>query len=57
MISTNDLYGGSYRQMMKIHAPVGIKTQFVGMDKPKNIEKKINKDTKMIWVESPNLQS
>jgi len=53
VISTNDLYGGSYRQMMKIHAPFGIKTQFVNMDKPKNIEKKINKKTKMIWVETP----
>ena len=53
VISTNDLYGGSYRQMMKIHAPFGIKTQFVNMDKAKNIEKKINKNTKLIWVETP----
>ena len=53
VISTNDLYGGSYRQMMKIHAPFGIKTEFVNMDKPKNIEKKINKNTKLIWVETP----
>lgn len=53
VISTSDLYGGSYRQMMKIHAPFGIKTQFVNMEKPKNIEKKINKKTKLIWVETP----
>ena len=53
VISTSDLYGGSYRQMMKIHAPAGIKTHFIGMDKPKNIEKKITKKTKMIWVETP----
>ena len=53
VISTSDLYGGSYRQMMKIHAPAGIETQFVNMDKAKNIEKKINKKTKLIWVETP----
>jgi cystathionine beta-lyase/cystathionine gamma-synthase len=53
VISTSDLYGGSYRQMMKIHAPAGIKTQFVNMEKSKNIEKKINKKTKLIWVETP----
>ncbi len=53
VISTNDLYGGSYRQMMKVHARYGVKSQFISMNKPKNIEKKINKNTKLIWVETP----
>lgn len=53
VLSTNDLYGGSYRQMMQVHARYGIKPVFVNMEKPKNIEKKITKDTKMIWVETP----
>jgi len=53
VLSTNDLYGGSYRQMMQVHARYGIKTNFVGMEKPKSIEKKITKKTKLIWVETP----
>lgn len=53
VISTNDLYGGSYRQMMKVHTRYGIKMHFVNMEKPKNIEKKINKNTKLIWIETP----
>lgn len=53
VISCDDLYGGSYRQMMQVHERYEIKTHFVGMHKPKNIEKKINKKTKLIWVETP----
>lgn len=53
VISCNDLYGGSYRQMTKVHERYGIVPQFVGMEKPKNIEKKISKKTKLIWVETP----
>ncbi|MGK0364369.1 MAG: cystathionine gamma-lyase [Saprospiraceae bacterium] len=53
VLSTNDLYGGSYRQMTKVHARYGIKPVFIGMEKPKNIEKEITKNTKMIWVETP----
>lgn len=53
VVSCNDLYGGSYRQMVQVHGRYGIKAHFVGMEKPRNIEKKINKRTKLIWVETP----
>lgn len=53
VISTNDLYGGSYRLFTKIFEKFGIKFHFVGMSDVANIEAKINQNTKLIWVETP----
>ena len=53
VISTNDLYGGTYRLFTKIFENYGIKFHFLGMDNSDNIEKYINANTKMIWVETP----
>lgn len=53
VISTNDLYGGSYRIFTKIFQKYGIKFHFVGMQDVKAIEEKINVNTKLIWVETP----
>lgn len=53
VISTNDLYGGSYRLFTKIFEGLGIKFHFVGMDSLENIEAKINANTKLIWAETP----
>ncbi|TDN88120.1 cystathionine gamma-lyase [Salegentibacter sp. 24] len=53
IISTNDLYGGSYRLFTSIFENFGIKFQFIGMGKAKNIEKYINKNTKLLWIETP----
>lgn len=53
VISTNDLYGGSYRLFTKIFEGFGIKFHFVGMESIGNIEAKVNSNTKLIWVETP----
>ena len=53
VISTNDLYGGSYRLFTKIFEKMGIKFHFVNMEDAKGIEEYINGNTKMIWVETP----
>ena len=53
VISTNDLYGGSYRLFTKIFKGFGIKFHFVGMENASNIESYINDNTKLIWVETP----
>ncbi len=53
VISTNDLYGGSYRIFTKIFEKYGIKFHFVGMQDPVKIESMINDNTKLIWVETP----
>jgi cystathionine beta-lyase len=53
VISTNDLYGGSYRIFTTIFEKYGIKFHFVNMLDIKNIEEKINDKTKLIWTETP----
>ena len=53
IISTNDLYGGSYRLFTKIFEGLGIKFHFIGMHNAASIEKHINENTKLIWVETP----
>ncbi len=53
VISTNDLYGGSYRIFKTIFEKYGIKFHFVNMLDISNIKKKINVNTKLIWVETP----
>lgn len=53
IISTNDLYGGTYRLFTKVFSRFGIKSHFIGMDTPSDIEPYINKNTKLIWIETP----
>ena len=53
VISTNDLYGGTYRQFVHIYEKYGIKFHFVPMSDESVIESKVNSNTKMIWIESP----
>jgi len=53
VISTNDLYGGSYRIFTKIFENYGIKFHFIGMENVDNIEHYISDKTKLIWVETP----
>lgn len=53
VISTNDLYGGSYRLFTKIFEGFGIIFHFVGMSDVNQITNSINKKTKLIWVETP----
>ncbi len=53
VISTNDLYGGSYRIFKTIFEKYGIKFHFVNMQDPANVKALINENTKIIWVETP----
>ncbi|WP_452220064.1 cystathionine gamma-synthase [Lacinutrix salivirga] len=53
VISTSDLYGGTYRLFTKIFEDFGITFHFIGMQDAANIEAYINKNTKLIWVETP----
>lgn len=53
VISTDDLYGGSYRIFKTIFEKYGIKFHFVPMDDVSQIKATINKNTKLIWVETP----
>ena len=53
VISTNDLYGGSYRLFTSVFKNFGIKFHFTKMIDTKSVENLINDKTKMIWIETP----
>ena len=53
IISTDDLYGGSYRLLTKIFEKYGLKIHFVNMQKPDNVTQYLNDKTRLIWIETP----
>ncbi|MCF8330456.1 MAG: cystathionine gamma-synthase [Crocinitomicaceae bacterium] len=53
VISTNDLYGGSYRIFKTIFEKYGIVFHFVDMQNTTEVERLTNEKTKIIWVETP----
>ncbi|MCB0457559.1 MAG: cystathionine gamma-synthase [Flavobacteriaceae bacterium] len=53
VISTNDLYGGTYRLFTKVFENFGVKFHFIGMQEASKIEQYVNANTKLIWVETP----
>ena len=53
VVSTNDLYGGTYRIFTKIFQPYGIKFKFVDMSDLSAVKSAINNQTKMVWIEPP----
>ena len=53
VISTNDLYGGSYRLFTSIFEKYGIRFHFADISNKDNIESLITNKTKMIWAETP----
>jgi cystathionine beta-lyase/cystathionine gamma-synthase len=53
VVSTNDLYGGTYRLFKTIFEKYGIVFHFVGMQDAASVESFVNEKTKLIWVETP----
>ena len=53
VISTNDLYGGTYRQFVKVYEKYGLKFHFTPMGNAADVAALVNANTKMIWVETP----
>jgi cystathionine beta-lyase len=54
VITSNDLYGGSYRMFTKVYERFGIKFHFIDLTDAKNAEPHINSKTKMFWLETPS---
>ena len=53
VVSTNDLYGGSYRIFTQVFSNLGIEFKFIDMHNADKIEDSISSKTKMLWVETP----
>lgn len=54
VVSTNDLYGGTYRLFTKIFERYGIKFTFVDLTTEGELEAAITERTRMVWVETPS---
>jgi len=54
VITSNDLYGGSYRMFKRVFEKYGIKFHFIDLTKPENIKPLINKNTRLMWLETPS---
>ena len=53
VVSTNDLYGGTYRLFTKIFEGFGVKFHFVDMGDLRNVKAAVNANTRLIWAETP----
>lgn len=53
VVSTNDLYGGTYRQLVRVHQRYGIRSRFVPMTNLEAVAAAITPQTKMLWIETP----
>ncbi len=54
VITSNDLYGGSYRMFKKVYEKFGIKFHFIDLTKIENLSAAINERTKLLWIETPS---
>jgi cystathionine gamma-lyase len=53
VICGNDMYGGTYRLFTKVFEKFGIRFHYVNLQDMSNIEKHVNAQTKLIWLETP----
>ena len=53
VISTSDLYGGTYRIFTKIFEKYGIKFHFTEMTDFDKLDDLVNENTKLVWIETP----
>lgn len=53
VLSTHDLYGGSYRLFRKVFEPLGIRFRFTAMQDVSALESMMGPKTRLIWVETP----
>lgn len=54
VITSEDLYGGSYRMFKDIFEPLGIRFHFVNTLYPEEVRAKMNANTRLIWLETPS---
>jgi cystathionine gamma-lyase len=54
VITSNDLYGGSYRMFKKVFEKYGIKFHFIDATDINVIAAHVNKNTKLLWLETPS---
>ncbi len=54
VIAPDDLYGGTYRIFMEVYRKYGIDFTFVNETDSDNVQRAVQKKTKIIWIETPS---
>lgn len=53
VVSSDDLYGGTFRLFDKVFKRFGVTFSFVDMSNPANVLAAMTENTKLVWVETP----
>ena len=53
VVACDDVYGGTFRILDKVMAPMGIETTWVDMTDVANVEGAMRTSTKLVWIETP----
>jgi cystathionine gamma-synthase/cystathionine gamma-lyase len=53
IVCGDDVYGGTFRLMDKVMAPLGLRTTRVDMSSPDNVRAALTPDTRLVWLETP----
>ena len=53
VLCANDLYGGSYRLLVRVYGPMGIQSNYINMTNLDLVKASIRPETKLIWLETP----
>lgn len=53
VITSHDLYGGSYRMFRRVFERFGIRFHFLDLTNPENAKPYINARTRLFWLETP----
>jgi len=53
IVSSDDVYGGTFRILDKVMKPLGIETTWVDMTNPQNVAEAMRPETKLVFIETP----
>ena len=53
VVACDDVYGGTFRILDKLFVPMGVEVSWVDMTDVRNVERALQKNTRLIWVETP----
>jgi cystathionine gamma-lyase len=53
VVASDDVYGGTFRIFDKVFRRLGLTFDWVDMSDPRNVERALRPETKLVWIESP----
>jgi len=53
ILASDDLYGGTFRILDKVWRRHGVEVTQIDMSDPRNVERGLRKNTRLVWIESP----